>query len=880
MATANVADRDKAKAEDKVNVRLTPKSDELTDASTEVDVLVAKAQTALRAFENYDQEQVDAIVKAMTLSGVAKRLVLARLAVDETGMGVFEDKVTKNLFSTEYIYNSIKNKKTVGVIDEDFQGVRTIADPVGVVAAITPVTNPTSTVMFKSLIAMKTRNPIIFAFHPKAQSCCIAAAKTMLDAAVKAGAPANCIQWIEHPSIEATNTLIKHDGIATILATGGGGMVKAAYSSGHPAIGVGPGNVPVYIEKTANVNKAVNDIVMSKTFDNGTICASEQSVIVDKEIADKVLARFATVGAYILNAEEAKKVEALAIDSKRCAMSPAVVGQPASKIAKLAGVNAPNDAKILVARLTGVGPDTPLSREKLSPILGFYVADSKEEAMRLADELLHFGGLGHTACIHSEDKDVILEFGMRMKASRVIENAPTSLGAIGDLYNRIVPSLTLGCGASGGNSTSDNVTVDNLLNIKRMSTRRVNMQWFKVPPKIYFEKGSLEYLRQIEGTRAIIVTDPTMVKLGMVKKVEAYLKEAGLETEVFGQVEPDPTTDTLERGVEAMRRFEPDVIVAFGGGSPIDAAKGMWLFYEHPETDFQDLALRFVDIRKRAAKFPRMGTKAKFVAIPTTSGTGSEVTSFAVITDQKTKIKYPLADYELTPDVAIVDPELTYTVPRSVTADTGMDVLSHALEAYVSVLASDYTDALALQAIKTLFEYLPIAYNEPANELAHEKMHNASCMAGMAFTNAFLGICHSLAHKVGGQFHLPHGRSIAIMLPHVVRYNGSMPTKFTSFPKYEEPIADRKYQEVAKALGLPAETPARGVESLAKAIEDLMASINIPATLSAAGVKENDFEEWVDDIALKAFDDQCTGANPRYPLVDELKAILRKAYKA
>ncbi|MCE5199954.1 bifunctional acetaldehyde-CoA/alcohol dehydrogenase [bacterium] len=875
MATAtNVKVQEKAPKNGSNSITVAP----ITETS-EIDVLVSRAHEALKCFENFTQEQVDSIVKAMTLAGVAKRLELARLAVDETGMGVFEDKVTKNLFGTEYIYNDIKNQKTVGVIaEDDKEGMITHADPVGVIAAITPVTNPTSTAMFKSLIAMKTRNPIIFAFHPKAQKCSEAAAKVMLDAAVKAGAPANCIQWVANPSIEATNTLMKHDGVSLILATGGSGMVKAAYSSGKPALGVGPGNVPVYIEKTANVNMAVNDIILSKTFDNGTICASEQSVVVDEEIAEQVLQRFAAQGAYIMSTEEAKKVEVMAIDEMRGSMSAAVVGQPAEKIAKLAGFDVPAGAKLLIARLDGVGPDTPLSREKLSPILGFYVAKTTQEAIDICDQLVHFHGLGHSAGIFSRDAEVVHAFSRKVKASRILENVPTSFGAIGDLYNRMDPSLTLGCGAFGGNSTSENVSVTNLLNIKRQSKRKVNMKWFKVPPKVYFEKGSLEYLRSIVATRALIVTDPTMVRLGMVHKAEDYLHQAGIETEIFSNVEPDPTTDTVTRGVEIMKRSQPDLIVAFGGGSPIDAAKGMWLFYEHPDLKFEELALRFVDIRKRAMQFPHLGKKAMFCAIPTTSGTGSEVTAFAVITDRNTGIKYPLADYELTPDIAILDPELTYTVPRSITADTGMDVLSHAVEAYVSVMASDYTDALALQAIKILFKYLPVAYEEPTNEKAREKMHNASTMAGMAFTNAFLGINHSLAHKIGGQFHVPHGRANAILLPHVIRYNASTPSKYTAYPKYEYPVADRKYQEIAQALNLPAETPEQGVESLVKAIEELRDKVGIPATLAEYGIDRAEYTRHLDDVALNAFDDQCTGANPRYPLIEELKDILRKAY--
>lgn len=852
-----------------------------SNGDEEIDNLVSQALSALERFESFSQEQVDAVVHAMTLAGVAERLTLARLAVDETGMGVFEDKVTKNLFGTEYIYHDIKDQKTVGIIHEDREeGIVESADPFGVIVGITPVTNPTSTTMFKSLIAMKTRNPIIFAFHPKAQKCSVAAATVMRDAAIAAGAPEHCIQWITTPSVEKTNAIMRHPQVALILATGGSGMVKAAYSSGKPALGVGPGNVPVYIEKSANIQMAVNDIILSKTFDNGTICASEQSVVVDQEIADKVLARFIQQGAYVLTPDEAKKVEVLAIDGKKGVMSSAVVGQAATKIAELAGIAVPPDTKLLIALLEGVGPGTPLSREKLSPILGFYVANSTEEGIRLCDSIVHFGGMGHSAGIFSTNPAVIDAYRRTVKTSRILENVPTSFGAIGDIYNRMDPSLTLGCGAFGGNSTSENVSVANLLNIKRHSKRRVNMKWFKVPPKIYFEKGCLEYLRCIPRKRALIVTDPMMVKLGMVSRAEEYLKQAGMETEIFSEVEPDPSTDTVYRGVAAMNRFQPDLIVAFGGGSPIDAAKGMWLFYEQPNTRFEDLALRFVDIRKRAVRFPELGKKALFVAIPTTSGTGSEVTAFAVITDKEKGIKYPLADYELTPDIAILDPELTYSVPKSVTADTGMDVLSHALEAYVSVMASDYTDALALQVTKMLFKYLPVAYDEPRNEKAREKMHNASCMAGMAFTNAFLGINHSLAHKIGGQFHVPHGRANAILLPHVIRYNASRPTKYTAYPKYEHPVADQKYREVAVALGLDAGTVPQGVESLIQAVDGLRARLNMPASFAECGISRELYFAHLDEVALNAFDDQCTGANPRYPLVEELKQILVNAYGA
>lgn len=845
----------------------------------EIDALVHNAAQALESLEGFNQEQIDKIVKAMTLAGVDRRLDLARLAVDETQMGIFEDKVTKNLFGTEYIYHDIKDQKTVGVVEQDdAEGIVKIAEPFGVIVGITPVTNPTSTTMFKSLISMKTRNPIIFAFHPRAQNCSSEAARVMMTAAKAAGAPEHCIQWLSEPTIEKANALMHHPGISLILATGGSGMVRAAYSSGKPALGVGPGNVPVYIHKSANIKMAVNDIILSKTFDNGTICASEQSVVVDKEIAEQVKLRFQEQGAHFCNAAQTKKIETFAIDPKRSAMAPAVVGQPATKIAQMAGFEVPSSTRLLLVPLEKVGAEEPLSREKLSPILGYYVANTTEQAIDLCDQLVRFGGMGHSAGIFCEDADVIRAYSRRVKAGRILENVPTSLGAIGDIYNRLGPSLTLGCGAYGGNSTTDNVGVRNLLNIKTRSTRKVNMKWFKVPPKIYFEKGCLEYLRVVKGKRAFIVTDPTMAKLGTVHRVEDYLHEAGIETRTFSDVEPDPSTETVQKGAALMERFQPDIIVAFGGGSPIDAAKGMRLFYEHPETRFESLALRFVDIRKRAMQFPALGKKTLFIAIPTTSGTGSEVTAFAVISDKAKGIKYPLADYELTPDVAIVDPDLTMTVPPTVTADTGMDALSHAIEAYVSVVASDYTDALSIQVVRMIFQWLPVAYKEPGNELAREKMHNASCMAGMAFTNAFLGVNHSIAHKVGGQFHVPHGRANAILLPHVIRYNAATSSKRTAYPKYEFPVAERKYQELAQALGLPAATGAQGVESLASAVSALRASLNIPGTFEEAGVNRQEFLDHLDVVAVNAYDDQCTGANPRAPLVVEIKEILLNAY--
>lgn len=849
------------------------------DVSTEIGRLVQVARKAQAAFAELTQEQVDQIVKAMTLAGIDKHMELARLAADETQMGIYEDKVTKNLFATEYVYHDIKSIKTVGVISaNNEEGYMEVAEPVGIIAGVTPTTNPTSTTMFKALIAMKTRNPIIFSFHPRAQRSSSAAARLMREAAIKAGAPEGCIGWIEHPSIEATNALMAHPDIAMILATGGAGMVHSAYSSGKPALGVGPGNVPAYIERTADVRRAVNDIILSKTFDNGVICASEQAVIADRAIAEQVLTALRQGGAYILNAEETKKVQAVAIDEKRQAMSPDVVGQPAAKIAVMAGVKVPESTRLLVAPLEGVGPAYPLSREKLSPILGFYVVEDYSEGIRRCEELTEFGGLGHSAVIHSENDEAIYQFSRRVRTGRLLVNSPSSQGAIGDIYNTNTPSLTLGCGTFGGNSTAANVSVRNLLNIKRVAMRRDRMKWFKIPPRVYFEPGSLSYLSKLHGTRAFIVTDAMMIKLGYVDKAIHHLAKRGMKVEIFSEVEPDPSVETVNKGVAAMAQFQPDVIIALGGGSPIDAAKGMWLFYEHPEVSFDSLRLKFMDIRKRAFKFPELGKKATFVAIPTTSGTGSEVTAFAVITDKSKDVKYPLADYELTPDIAIIDPELVYTVPKGVTADTGIDVLTHAIEAYVSVLASDYTDALALKAVELVFKYLPAAYENGQNKLAREKMHNASTLAGMAFTNAFLGINHSLAHVLGAKFHVAHGRANAILMPHVIAYNASQPTKLVAYPQYEKYQAPERYAEIARHLGLPASTAEEGVASLIQAIRELMVKLNIPQTLAECGIDRAAFEKQVPIMADVAFGDQCTISNPRLPLVTELEGIYRAAY--
>ena len=849
-----------------------------------IDGYVAKAQKALNEFMALNQEQIDAIVKAMTLAGLDKHMELAKMAVEETGRGVYEDKITKNMFATEYVYHSIKNEKTVGVIAEnDLEDYEIIAEPVGVVCGVTPVTNPTSTTMFKALISVKSRNPIIFGFHPGAQKCSAAAAKIVLDAAVAAGAPENCIQWIEYPSIEATNALMNHPGVATVLATGGSGMVKAAYSTGKPALGVGPGNVPCYIHKSADLEQAVNDLIHSKTFDNGMICASEQAAIVDKAIAPKFEKLMKKYGCYFAKPDEIKKLSDYCIDSEKGAVNPVIVGKPATWIAEQAGVKVPEGTKILLAKLDGVGPEYPLSREKLSPVLAYFIVDSTEEGIDRAEEMVMFHGMGHSAVIHANDEDVIQKYAATMKASRLIVNSPSSHGAIGDIYNTNMPSLTLGCGSYGGNSVSGNVTTVNLINQKRVAKRRVNMQWFKVPDKIYFEHNSIQYLEKMPNiTRAFIVTDPGMVSLGYVDKILYYLRKRTehVHCEIFSDVEPDPSIETVKRGAQMMDEFKPDVIIALGGGSAMDAAKGMWLFYEHPDVDFNSLRLRFLDIRKRAFKFPKMGNKAQLVAIPTTSGTGSEVTSFAVISDKKNNMKYPLADYELTPNIAIIDPQFVMSLPKSATADTGLDVLTHALEAYVSVMASDYTDGLAMKAIQLVFKYLPRAYKNGAEDAeAREKMHNASCMAGMAFTNAFLGLNHSIAHKIGGEYHVPHGRANAVLLPHVIKYNASIPSKFVSFPKYKKFIADEKYAEIAAFLGLPAKTTEEGVQSLINAVIDLMKEVNEPLSFSECGIDEETYMRNVPDIANKAFEDQCTTANPKLPLVKEIEQIMIDAYK-
>ena len=851
-----------------------------------IDELMEKAKIASEEYLKLDQETVDNIIKAMSMAGLEHHMELAKMAVEETGRGIYEDKITKNMFATEYIYHSIKHEKTVGIINEnDEDDYVEIAEPVGIIAGVTPVTNPTSTTMFKSIIAAKTRNVIVFGFHPSAQNCSVRAAEILRDAAVKAGAPENCILWIPEPSVMATSMLMHHPDVNLILATGGTGMVKNAYSCGKPALGVGPGNVPCIIEKTAKLKTSVNDLVMSKAFDNGMICASEQAVLVEKDIYKEFEDLMRKAGCYFVSPEEKEKLKDVMfeyVDGRGDKLKSHIPGKSPYEIAQMAGFEIPKDTKVIVVYEEGIGEGYPFSKEKLSPVLTYYIVENFEEALDKAERLLEFGGLGHSAVIHSEDREKILQFSEKMKAGRIIVNSPSTHGAIGDIYNTNMPSLTLGCGSFGGNSTTANVSSVNLINIKRVARRRVNMQWFKIPEKIYFEAGSIAYLEKMPDIeRAFIVTDQGMVKLGYVDKILYHLRkrEKHVHCEIFDEVESDPSFETVNKGLEMMRNFKPDVIIALGGGSPIDAAKGMWLFYEHPDADPEGLKLKFMDIRKRTYKFPKLGIKTKMVAIPTTSGTGSEVTSFAVLTDKVLGKKYPLADYELTPDVAIVDPDLVLSLPKTVTADTGMDVLTHALEAYVSNMASDFTDGLSEKAVELVVNYLPKAYTDGANDkLAREKMHNASTIAGMSFTNAFLGVCHSLAHKIGAEFHLAHGRINAILLPYVIRYNATLPTKFVSFPKYEYFIADQKYAQMAKKIGLKADTVEEGVSSLISKVKELNDFLGIPKSLKEAGIDEAEFMTKIDMLADRAFEDQCTTANPRVPLVSELKQILIDSY--
>ncbi len=852
-----------------------------------VDALMAKMEAmraAQREFATFTQEQVDKIFLAAASAANKQRIALAKMAVKETGMGVVEDKVIKNHYAAEYIYNAYKNTKTCGVLEEDaVYGIKKIAEPIGLIAAVIPTTNPTSTAIFKTLLALKTRNAIIISPHPRAKGCTIEAAKIVLKAAVDAGAPKGIIGWIDVPSLELTNEVMK--GADIILATGGPGMVKAAYSSGKPALGVGAGNTPVIIDDTADIKMAVSSIIHSKTFDNGMICASEQSVTVLEGVYDAVKKEFQDRGCYFLNAEETQKVRKTIIING--ALNAKIVGQTAHTIAKLAGVDVPEDTKIIIGEVESVDISEEFAHEKLSPVLAMYKAKTFDEAIAKAERLVADGGYGHTSSlyINVNEKEKMAKHAAAMKTCRILVNTPSSHGGIGDLYNfKLAPSLTLGCGSWGGNSVSENVGVKHLINIKTVAERRENMLWFRAPEKVYFKKGclpvALDELKTVLGKkRAFLVTDTFLYKNGYTKCITDKLDEMGITYTVFSDVQPDPTLANAQAGAKAMAAFEPDVIIAMGGGSAMDAGKIMWVLYEHPEADFQDMAMRFVDIRKRVYTFPKMGEKAYFVAVPTSSGTGSEVTPFAVITDQETGVKYPLADYELMPNMAIIDTDNMMSQPKGLTSASGVDVLTHALEAYASVMATDYTDGLALKAMKNVFEYLPTCYNDGTNVEARSKMADASCMAGMAFANAFLGVCHSMAHKLGAFHHLPHGIANALLISLVVEFNAAeCPKKMGTFSQYQYPHTQARYAECARFVGIQAADDAEAVRKLIDKIEELKAAVGVKKTIAEYGVDEKYFLDNLDAMVEQAFDDQCTGANPRYPLMSEIKEMYLKAY--
>ncbi|MFE7761043.1 bifunctional acetaldehyde-CoA/alcohol dehydrogenase [Streptomyces sp. NPDC057438] len=862
---------------------------EPSEAAIAVDRLVTNGRKALADYEDLDQEQVDHIVKKASVAALDQHTALARLAVEETGRGLFEDKAAKNMFACEHITHGMGRMKTVGVIArDDIEDMVEIAEPVGVVCAITPVTNPTSTTIFKALMALKTRNPVVFAFHPSAQRCSAEAARIVRDAAVAAGAPEHCVQWIETPSVEATGTLMRHPGVSLILATGGNAMVRSAYSAGKPALGVGAGNVPAYVHKSAKLRRAVNDLVLSKSFDHGMICASEQAVILDDEIYDAALAEFRTLHAHLATAEEKAKLEAFLFPTGQTGagcepkVNASAVGQSPAWIAGQAGFTVPEDTSLILVETERVGPDEPLTREKLCPVLAVLRAGSEQQGFALAAAMVAFHGQGHSAVIHTEDSELAEAYGKRIKTVRIIVNAPSSQGAIGGIYNSLLPSLTLGCGSWGSTSVSNNVSAAQLLNVKRVGTRRNNLQWFKVPPKIYFEPQAIRYLASMPDVhRVTIVTDATMTRLGFVDRIDRVLKRRPepVTLQIIDNVEPEPSIDSVQHGARLMRDFRPDTIIALGGGSPMDAAKVMWLLYEHPDIDFADMRHKFSDIRKRAFRFPTLGSLARLVCVPTTSGTGAEVTPFAVISDPATGKKYPLADYALTPGVAIIDPLLTTALPPALAADSGFDALTHAIEAYVSVYANDFTDGLALHAIRLIFDHLEAAVNDRGGSAeAREKMHNAGTIAGMAFGNAFLGIVHAMSHTLGATFHIAHGRTNAVLLPHVIRYNGTVPTKLTGWPKYESYRAPERFQDIARALGLPAAAPAEGVESLARAVERLRDAVGIEPSFQALGVDERAFLDALPQQSLNAYEDQCAPANPRMPMLDDMQEIMRVAY--
>lgn len=859
---------------------------QVVDNVEKLEETIARVREAQRKFADYTQEQVDAIFFAAAMAANKQRIPLAKMAVEETGMGVVEDKVIKNHYASEYIYNAYRHTKTCGVIEEDKAfGIKKIAEPVGVIGAVIPTTNPTSTAIFKTLIALKTRNGIIISPHPRAKRSTIEAARIVLEAAVKAGAPEGIIGWIDIPSLEMTNTLMKEADI--ILATGGPGMVKAAYSSGKPAVGVGAGNTPAIIDESADILLAVNSIIHSKTFDNGMICASEQSVIVLDKVYDKVKKEFKARGCYFLNPEETEKVRKTIIING--ALNAKIVGQKAAKIAALAGVTVPEDTKIIIGEVTSVDISEEFAHEKLSPVLAMYRAKDFEDALDKAEHLIADGGYGHTSSLYIDvmtGKDKIEEYTHRMKTCRVLLNSPSSQGGIGDIYNfKLTPSLTLGCGSWGGNSVSENVGVKHLVNIKTVAERRENMLWFRAPEKVYIKKGclpvALDELKNVMGKKkAFIVTDSFLYHNGYTKTITDKLDEMGIAHTTFFNVAPDPTLACAKEGTAAMRAFEPDCIIAVGGGSAMDAGKIMWVLYEHPEVDFMDLAMRFMDIRKRVYTFPKMGEKAYFIAVPTSAGTGSEVTPFAVITDEQTGVKYPLADYELMPDMAIVDADMMMNAPKGLTSASGIDAVTHDLEAIASMMATDYTDGLAIRSLQMIFKYLPRAYdNGPNDPEAREKMANAATMAGMAFANAFLGVCHSMAHKLGAFHHLPHGVANALMIDEVIRFNAAeVPAKMGTFPQYDHPHTRARYAEVAEALGIKGKNDAEKVENLIKALDELKEKVGIKKTIREYGIDEQNFLARLDEMVEQAFDDQCTGANPRYPLMSEIKQMYLNAY--
>ncbi len=864
------------------------KSTGLVDNVDALNDLLERVKKAQLEYSNFSQEDVDRIFKAAATAANKMRIPLARMAVEDTGMGVLEDKIIKNHFASEYIYNKHKNAKTCGIIREDKEnGIKIVAEPLGILAGIIPTTNPTSTAIFKSLIALKTRNAIVFSPHPRATKSTIEAAKVVLNAAVEAGAPKDIIGWIDVPSMELSDALLHHPNIACILATGGPGMVKAAYSSGKPALGVGPGNTAAVIDETADIKMAVSSILMSKTFDNGMICASEQSVIVVEDIYEEVKKEFLYRGAYLVNKEDEKKMIDLPfIDPARGTAHPAIVGQPAHKIAELAGFSIPEDSKVLLCERAKLDWNDPFSREKLSPILTMYKAKSFEQAADMAHELVLKGGAGHTSVLYTDERksDRINAYAEKMPSCRILINSPSSQGGIGDLYNfRLEPSLSLGCGSWGGNAVSGNIGVEHLLNYKTVAERRENMLWFKVPPKVYFKRGSVDLaLRVLKGKkRAFIVTDRFLFNSGAVENITEVLDEIGIDHQVFFDVKPDPTIATIKQAMEIVRPYEPDIIIALGGGSPMDAAKIMWLLYEQPDTNFADISMRFMDIRKRICQIDDLGKKATMVCIPTTSGTGSEVTPFAIITDEKTHYKYAIADYALTPNMAIVDPNFVDGMPKGLTAASGIDALVHALEAYVSCMATNFTNSNALEATKLVFKYLARSYKEGANDpLAREKMHYAATIAGMSFANAFLGLCHSMAHKLGAMYNIPHGVANALLIRQIIKFNAvDKPTKQAIFPQYRYPNAKTKYGQVADELGLGGKNDDEKVELLIKAVDELMTEINLPKSIREFGVKEEEFKANLDVLVERAFDDQCTGANPRYPLMSEIKQLFLDAYE-